>query len=120
MLKLLYVAEPSKAPVLIAVTVLSSTSIEVEWEPVSRELIHGIITKYVILYTDENDTREKGVPASARRAVVNGLRHSTVYSFQILAATVKGNGPPSAPKSAVTKGEVIKDKECSKNPRVRT
>ena len=108
MLKLLYVSEPSKAPVLTNIKVLNSTSIQLKWEPVPREFTHGIITKYVILYTDdEKETDNKTVLASPLIAVVNGLGQSTTYSFQVLAATVKGNGPASDPKSGTTKGEVI-------------
>ena len=95
---------------LTAVTVLNSTSIQVEWEPVPSVFRHGIITKYVILYKDEKgeDNGEKDVSASSLKAVVNGLRQSTTYSFQVLAATVKGNGPASEPKSGKTQGELIK------------
>ena len=110
MFKLLYVAVPSKAPQLTAVEVLNSTSIQVKWEPVPKEYRHGIITKYVILYTDEKGENkgEMNVSPSSETAVVNGLKQSTTYSFRVLAATVKGNGPESDPISETTKGEVIK------------
>lgn len=63
-LNLLYIAEPSQAPVLTAVTVLNSTSIQVEWKQVPKEYRHGIITKYVILYKDEKgeDNGERTYP----------------------------------------------------------
>ena len=114
MLIFLYVSVPSKAPVLTVVTVLSSTSIQLEWEPVPQEFRHGIITKYVIRFTDKKETRTKDVLVSSLKdpkkpkAVVNGLRQSTTYSLQVLAATVKGNGTLSDPKSGTTEGEVIK------------
>ena len=107
LLKFLHIAVPSKAPVLTIVTVLNSTSVEVEWQPVPEEFRHGIITKYVIFYTVEKETGEKEVAASLLKAVVNGLRQSTTYSFRVQAATVKGAGPASSPKNATTKGEDI-------------
>ena len=114
MLILLYVSVPSKAPVLTGVTVLSSTSIQLEWKPVPPESRHGTIIKYFIRFTDEKETGTKGVPVSSLKdpknpkAVVNGLRQSTTYSFRVLAATVKGNGTLSKPESGTTEGEVIK------------
>jgi len=103
----LHIAVPSKAPVLTIVTVLNSTSVEVEWQPVPEEFRHGIITKYVIFYTVEKETGEKEVAASLLKAVVNGLRQSRTYSFRVQAATVKGAGPASSPKNATTEGEDI-------------
>ena len=104
---MLYVAVPSRAPVLTSVKVLNSTSVEVEWQPVPKEFTHGIITKYVIFYTAERGTGEKEVPASLLKAVVNGLSQSTTYSFRVRAETVKGAGPKSDPKSATTEGKDI-------------
>ena len=84
---------------------LNSTSIQVKWKPLDNRSVHGILTKYVIRYSDGKKTSEKTVARSPLEAVVNGLRQSTTYSFRVLAATVKGNGPASDPKSATTKGE---------------
>ena len=101
-----HVSEPSKAPALNSIKVINSTSIQVEWEPVPSEFRHGIITKYVILYTveKENKTGKKDVPVSRLKAVANGLKQSTTYSIRVLAATLKGNGPASEPKSGTTEG----------------
>ena len=104
----MYVAVPSRAPELTSVSVLNSTSVRVEWKKVSEAFTHGIITKYVIFYTDGIDTRNKEVPASLLEAVINGLRQSTEYSFQVTAETVKGPGPKSDPKNATTEGKDIK------------
>ena len=103
----LHIAVPSKAPVLTLVTVLNSTSVEVEWQPVPEDFRHGIITKYVILYTFEKVTSEKEVPGSLLKVVVNGLRQSTTYSFRVQAATVMGAGPASNLKNATTEGKEI-------------
>jgi len=104
----LYVAEPSGAPELTSVKVLDSTSVQVEWQPLPEESRRGIITKYVIFYTAEKETNTKEVRASLLKAVVNGLRQSTTYSFQVRAETVKGAGPKSNPKNVTTDGKQSK------------
>ena len=91
----MHIAVPSKAPVLTLVTVLNSTSVEVEWQPIPEDFRHGIITKYVIIYTVDKVTGEKEVPGSLLKVVVNGLRQSATYSFRVQAATVRGAGPVS-------------------------
>ena len=104
-LKLLYVAVPSRAPVLISVKALNSTSVEVQWELVPEQFARGMITKYVIFYTAEKKTDEMEVLAPLLRAVVNGLRQSRTYSFRVRAETVKGGGPKSDPKNRTTEGK---------------
>ena len=104
-LNFLHVAVPSKAPVLTLVTVLNSTSVEVEWQPVPEDFRHGTITKYVIFYTVNKVTGEKEVPGSLLKVAVNGLRQSATYSFRVQAATVKGPGPASNVKNATTEGK---------------
>ena len=106
-LKLLYVAEPERAPSLTSVEVLSSTSVKVEWQQVPETLRNGIITKYVISYTAENKTGEKEVLAPLLEAVVNGLSQSTEYSFRVRAETVKGASQESDPLYATTEGKEI-------------
>ena len=95
------------APVLTSVKVLNSTSVKLEWQPVPEKFREGIIIKYVIFYTLGKETSEKEVPASPLETVVNGLRQSTTYSFQITAETVKGPGPKSNPKNVTTNGKEI-------------
>ena len=102
------VAEPSEPPESTSVEVLDSTRVKVQWQPVPEESRRGIITKYVIFYTVEKETSEKEVHAPFLEAVVNGLRQSTTYSFQVRAETVKGAGPKSNPKNVTTKGKESK------------
>ena len=106
---MLYVAVPSKAPVLNPVTVLNSTSVKVEWQPVPEKYRHGIITKYVIFYKAENEKDKwEEEPKSANNTIINGLRQSTTYSFRIWAETVKGASRKSNPENATTEGKEIK------------
>ncbi|PFX12870.1 Protein sidekick-2 [Stylophora pistillata] len=109
------IKEPEKPPQSVTVTTKVSSSIEVKWEAVPKDFRRGIITEYIILYNyaSEGEPSEKNVSGDARQAVVGGLKQSTKYSIQILAATVKGRGPPSDPKFATTKD---KDEETSEFP----
>ncbi|XP_022798569.1 receptor-type tyrosine-protein phosphatase F-like, partial [Stylophora pistillata] len=96
--------KPEKPPQSVNVTTKDSSSIEVEWGPVPEKFRHGIITKYIILYnySSEGKPSEQNEPRDALKTVVRGLKQSTKYTIQILAATVKGRGPPSDPKFATT------------------
>ncbi|XP_073259128.1 receptor-type tyrosine-protein phosphatase delta-like [Porites lutea] len=95
---------PSAAPLLSNVTALNSTSVLVEWERVPREYRNGIITKYTIYYRDELKKAEGTmvVKPPNKTAIVNGLRQQAEYSFWIVAATSKGNGPLSNAIKATT------------------
>ena len=98
--------EPSESPTITLVTVLSSGIIQVIWEPVPKASRNGIITKYIIRYKDlvRDKINELEVAALAQKAFVTGLSLYTEYSFHVLAATVKGYGPPSETKYATTGG----------------
>lgn len=104
------VAEPSGPPENTSVEVLDSTRVKVQWQPVPEESRRGIITKYVISYTAEKETEPKEVPVPAPRQewIVDGLRQSTTYSFQVRAETVKGAGPKSNPQTVTTNGKESK------------
>ena len=95
-------------PIITSVTVLDSTSVLVEWERVPEQERNGVIIEYTIQYTDE-DKREENieiVPAPALNVTISGLRQKAEYSFQIKAATSKGNGSSfSQPKRATTHGK---------------
>ena len=105
--QLSFVSEPEKPPQSVTVTTKDSSAIEVKWEPVPENSSRGIITEYIILYnySSKGEPSEKIVSGDVRQAIVGGLKQSTKYSIQILAATVNGRGPPSDPKFATTEGE---------------
>ena len=48
-----------------------------------------------------------GILAPATETVITGLRQKTEYSFQILAATSKGDGPYSDPVKEKTEGNTF-------------
>lgn len=105
--KLLFVAEPEGPPQSVTVTTVDSSSIKVTWKPVLQKFRHGVITQYIILYnySSEGNPLEHNVSGKVEEAVVGGLKQSTKYTIRVLAATVKGRGPPSSPKSATTEGK---------------
>ena len=102
----MYVTEPSEPPEITSVQVLDSTRVKVQWQPLPEESRRGIITKYVIFYTVEKEPED--VPAHLLEWIVNGLRQSTTYSFQVWAETVKGAGPKSKPENVTTGGKESK------------
>lgn len=90
-------------------TVLNSTSVLVGWKRVAKEYRNGIITKYTIYYKDELKKAEgtRVVIPPNKTVIINGLRQKAEYLFWILAATSKGNGPPSNTIKATTDGKEI-------------
>ena len=105
--ELRFVTAPTESPTINKVTVFSSTSVQVFWEPVPEQSRHGIITKYTIHYKNErrNTESEMIVNASAVKATINALRQYTEYTFWMFAATSKGNSPKSNFKTATTAGK---------------
>ena len=91
------------------VKALNSTSISVKWSRVKENSRNGIITRYTIHYGDvvKGDNRTVDILAPATETVITGLRQKTEYSFQILAATSKGNGPYSKPEKEETEGNTF-------------
>ena len=75
----------------------SSTSIEVNWGEVPADKQHGTILEYAVIYkeTEGAADTEKRVNSTARGIELRGLIKYTAYSIQVLAATVKGDGPRS-------------------------
>ena len=110
-----FVAAPSAAPLLSNVTALNSTSVLVEWERVPKESRNGIITKYTIYYKDELKKAEGTmvVKPPNKTAIINGLRQQAEYSFWIVAATSKGNGPLSNMIKATTDGKARRFQNAS-------
>ncbi|KAK2569649.1 Receptor-type tyrosine-protein phosphatase delta, partial [Acropora cervicornis] len=76
---------------------LNSTSVLVRWSRINENYRNGIITRYTIHYEDvaQGDERIVDVLAPATETVIPGLRQKAKYSFKILAATSKGDGPYS-------------------------
>ena len=99
--------EPSGAPGFDSAETINSTSVFLKWQPVPPDSENGIIIRYTIHFRDLEKNKDgfKIVSASAINATVNGLRQKAEYSFWIVAATSKGDGPRSSTKRTKTKGK---------------
>ena len=108
-----HLSEPTQSVTKPKVKVLSSTIVQLEWDPIPERFRHGIIINYTIVYKNEYTGKEKKnySPASAVSIIVNGLRQSAEYSFWIFAATSKGNSPPGDVLMAKTEGKPEKSKD---------
>ena len=91
------------------VKALNSTSILVKWSRVNEDSRNGIITRYTIHYEDVSKGKKGHVNilAPATETIINGLRQKTEYSFKILAATSKGDGPYSNTTKEETEGNTF-------------
>ena len=90
-------SEPDGAPQNVTGQNTSSTSISVSWEAVQADLRNGIITGYNITYKSQTENDNGFVPAGPndRQADLAGLKEFVNYNISVVAATVKGDGPPS-------------------------
>ena len=92
-----FLSEPSESPKDLELKALSSTSIMVKWSRVDEDSRNGIITRYTVHYDDVEKQNERTVDilAPVTETIITGLRQKAKYSFKILAATSKGDGPYS-------------------------
>lgn len=106
---LLSLSEPSGSPKFVEVKALNSTSILVRWSRVDEDSRNGIITRYIIHYEDVEKQNEKTVDilAPATETIITGLRQKAKYSFKILVATSKGDGPYSNTTEEETEGNTF-------------
>ena len=96
---------PGAAPQPVEGHNTSSTSILVTWGEVPADKQHGKILEYTVIYNKsavvDTETKKRVVSPStqfnSRQIKLTGLTEYTSYSIQVLAATVKGDGPRSEP-----------------------
>ena len=88
---------PGAPPENVSGRHIDSTSILVTWGEVPRDKQHGKILEYAVIYvtSERRAQREKRVGSPTRRITLTELKEYTEYSIQVLAATVKGDGPRS-------------------------
>ena len=95
--------EPSKSPQAVAVTVVSSKSINVSWSPVSFQERNGIIEGYKVMYkalpNGEDKIKIVNVTINdqdeEQTLTIGELNEFTNYSIRVLAFTAVGDGPLS-------------------------
>ena len=95
--------EPSNAPQAVTVSVTSSRSISVSWDPVIADDRNGIIKGYIVNYQALpngyivakilNITYEE--QNNRQTVTLDHLNEFTNYSIGVLAFTAFGNGPAS-------------------------
>lgn len=75
----------------------SSTRIKVKWGEVPTDKRHGNIVNYTVIYklSEGDPEMKKVVDSPTRETVLTNLTRYTAYGIQVLAATVKGDGPRS-------------------------
>ena len=90
---------PGAAPENVRGHNTTSTSILVTWDEVPADKQHGKILKYTVIYKKSKGDAEtmEQVESPSRQIELKKLVKYTVYSIQVLAATLKGDGPRSNP-----------------------
>ncbi|CAL8403311.1 unnamed protein product [Arctogadus glacialis] len=102
--------EPSEAPSRVWARSVSSSKIEVYWEPVPPGPGSGRITGYEVLCWEEGTEQSAGEGLRVAEgdpgpmgALFSGLKSSAVYLVTVRARNSAGLGPPSAPCNITTK-----------------
>ncbi|CAG0905603.1 unnamed protein product, partial [Darwinula stevensoni] len=92
---------PGEPPQALTCKTLTSTGIEVQWDPPPTSSQNGILQGYKILYYHDED-RAKEMTSSRTTVILKDLLKFTNYSIQVLAFTSAGDGVSSPPVSCVT------------------
>lgn len=92
-----FLSVPSRPPGNIKGNNLTSTSIVIQWSPISSRYAHGVLLGYKISYVtaDAPNNRtwsETVVNQSATSAVIANLRKFTTYMVSVEGFTSKGSG----------------------------
>uniref|UniRef100_A0AAY5EKH3 Sidekick cell adhesion molecule 1a n=1 Tax=Electrophorus electricus TaxID=8005 RepID=A0AAY5EKH3_ELEEL len=99
-------AAPSVAPQNIQVNTMSSTQLEVQWEPPPVETQNGIIQGYKIYYWEienQNETEKVKILFLPETSVrLKNLTSYTYYMVKLSAFNAAGDGPLSEPRKGRT------------------
>lgn len=92
-----FILVPSRPPANVTGNNVTSTSIEVRWNPIPPRYVHGILLGYKISFiaTDSGNKRpwnESAVNQSTTSAVITNLRKFTKYMVSVEGFTSKGSG----------------------------
>ncbi|RMX41265.1 hypothetical protein pdam_00012375, partial [Pocillopora damicornis] len=90
---------PSRPPQNLWANNISSTALNITWNPVPTGFVHGILRGYRVLYKETNKPSAPftkiTVPPRVRKIVLKDLKKFTNYSIMVLAFTIKGDGAQS-------------------------
>ena len=96
---------PGESPLNVNAVNSSSTSVLVNWESPTPELIFGVLRRFEIRYYITSQPKNLSVipniPFTDRAFEITQLLEFTNYSVEVSAITV-GNGPFSSPVTVVT------------------
>ncbi|XP_068170736.1 contactin-4 [Antennarius striatus] len=97
--------EPSEAPSRVSARALSSSEIEVYWEPVPAGSSSGKIIAYEVLFWEEGSQQSEAqkVKVVNTSALLSGFKGSTVYLISVRAQNSAGLGPCSPAFNITTK-----------------
>ena len=101
----MFTSAPTRAPQIVSVTAVNSTTLLVTWRAVPKKYLHGKLTKYIVKYRSETDSgyKDHEVMPPVESATLTGLRQQTEYSVRVLAFTVDA-GVLSEAVNGSTKG----------------
>ena len=92
---------PSAAPTDVAVSVIDSTSITVQWGAVPCIKQNGDITGYIVWYGSQTQSVSGG---SVTETTISNLTPSTTYNIEVAAVNDADTGPFSNTISIMTLG----------------
>lgn len=94
------------APTMVEAKNTSSTSVLVTWQPLANEwYLHGVLRGYRVKYAREDgrgDVLSNTTQSWTREFEIKELNKYIKYRIQVLAFTVKGDGPLSGPVLCTT------------------
>jgi len=112
-LKLYLCQVPSSAPTRVTVVNVTSTTLSLEWDPLTIEDHNGVITGYVVNYSRVDTGSTVTVVSSTTSVYIGMLRPYTTYSFSVAAETSVGSGPFSPSLQRTTAEDGMSQIECS-------
>ena len=83
----------------LTATALSSTHIELQWEPPEYIYQNGIIRQYIVMVSTLEDSIS--ITTSVTRANISALRPFSLYHISVAAVTI-GTGPESEAIAVLT------------------
>jgi len=102
---------PAAPPQNISGFNISKHDIRVFWEEVPSRDVNGILLGYRVIFNETSDEFfSESVEVPRMNVTLSFLRPYTFYSVQVLAYTIKGDGPKSPPIIIRTEEEGKTDK----------
>ena len=86
---------------LVAV-VISSSAVNLSWQPLLPQQQNGIVIQYVVNITTVETGEGVGLVSASNQLTVNSLHPHWTYIFTVSGETSVGVGPPSLAMTATT------------------